>query len=120
VIPDPRMDCASELILSNRLRALWDEIRRLPLRQRIALLFNLRDDKGRGAIGLFPLLNVASIQMIAETLEMPVEELARLWNRLTLEDALIAERLGATRQQVINLRKAARQRLAKRTRAQGL
>jgi len=35
---------------------------------------------------------------------------------LPLEDAAIAERLGLTRQQVINLRKSARARLARRMR----
>jgi hypothetical protein len=40
--------------------------------------------------------------------------MAAVWNELPLEDAVIAERLGATRQQVINLRKCARARLSRR------
>jgi hypothetical protein len=116
-IVDQRTDAASELILNSRVSALWDEICSLPLRQRIALLFNLRDSRGRSAIGLFPLLNVASMERIADALEMPAQELAGLWNRLPMEDAMVAKHLGITRQQVINLRKSARQRLANRTRS---
>ena len=47
---------------------------------------------------------------------MPAPELAALWPDLPLEDAAIAERLGLTRQQVINLRKSARARLGRRMR----
>jgi len=118
-VADPRVDATSELILSNRVKALWDEICRLPLRQRIALLFNLRDTRGRSAIGLFPLLNVASMEKIATVLEMPIGELASIWNQLPMEDMAISQRLGITRQQVINLRKSARQRLANRARSFG-
>src|SRR5215471_11222959 len=118
-VADPRVDTTSELILSNRVKALWDEICRLPLRQRIALLFNLRDTRGRSAIGLFPLLNVASMEKIATVLEMPTCELASIWNQLPMEDMAISQRLGITRQQVINLRKSARQRLANRARSLG-
>ena len=97
-----------------RLERLWNEIIQLPLRQRMALLLNLRDENGGAAITLLPMLRIASIQQIAETLEMPAEELASIWNQLPLEDAAIGEKLGATRQQVANLRKCARERLSRR------
>jgi len=45
---------------------------------------------------------------------MTIEALAELWNSLPLDDHAIAARLGITRQQVINLRRAARERLARR------
>ena len=44
---------------------------------------------------------------------MPPEHLAEIWNELPLDDRTIAGHLGLTRQQVINLRSAARQRLAR-------
>jgi predicted DNA-binding protein (UPF0251 family) len=47
-------------------------------------------------------------------MELSTEELAALWNDLPLEDLRIAEMLGISRQQVINLRKSARHRLARR------
>jgi hypothetical protein len=99
----------------SQLEKLWVEIRELPLRQRVALLLSLRDDQGSGVLTFFPLLGVASIRQIAETLAMSAEQLATLWNQLPVDDATIAVSLGITRQQVINLRKSARQRLLRRT-----
>jgi hypothetical protein len=93
---------------------LWGEVCLLPLRQRIALLLNLRDAHGAGLLWVFPLTGVASLRQIARALEMPDPELAEMWNRLPLDDRRIAERLGCTRQQVINLRSAARKRLGHR------
>ena len=48
---------------------------------------------------------------------VPEDRFAELWNDLPLEDSAIAQLLGITRQQVINLRKTARERLARRMRA---
>jgi hypothetical protein len=45
---------------------------------------------------------------------MSMAELSEIWGRLPVDDHTIAERLGLTRQQVINLRKSARARLARR------
>jgi DNA-directed RNA polymerase specialized sigma24 family protein len=107
---DSRMD------QRGHLERLWGEIRELPLRQRVALLMSLRDTNGRAILALLPLIQIASIRQIAETLAMPAEKLAALWNQLPLSDAAIAESLGVTRQQVVNLRKCARERLWRRTR----
>lgn len=111
---DPRADALAELERIAYLRRLWDEIRQLPPRQSTALLLNLRDDQGRGVIALLPLTGVASMRQIADTLGMPAEKFAELWNRLPLDDATLAGLLGVTRQQVINLRKSARERLSRR------
>lgn len=92
---------------------LWSEIRALRPQQRAALLLNLRD-RDSSAIEIFVLLGVATIDELAAALEMSVEELAALWNALPLDDKTIAGRLGVSRQQVINLRRAARDRLARR------
>jgi hypothetical protein len=51
---------------------------------------------------------------LAATLEMPLEKFAAVWNELPWEDAAIALYLGLTRQQVVNLRKCGRERLARR------
>ena len=94
-------------------RQLWAEIRELPDRQRTALLLNLRSAHGT-AIELLADLGVASFRELADVLGLTKEDLAALWNRLPLDDREIAERLGVERQQVINLRSAARQRLQRR------
>ena len=111
--PATREDPADELARRARLAALWDEIERLPPAHRAALLLNLRDDRGGSAIDLFLFTGVASFAALAAALELREEELAALWNRLPLEDAEIAARLGLSRQQIINLRSTARRRLAR-------
>lgn len=96
------------------LQLLWREICQLPRRQRVALLLNLRNPQGINIITLLPATGIATFEQIARTLEMPVVEFEQLWADLPLDDLRIAAYLGATRQQVINLRKTARERLFKR------
>jgi hypothetical protein len=115
-LADKRGDIISELEQRRYVERLWLEICELPARQRAALLLNLRDDKGGDVIALFPMLGVATLRQLADALELPAEELAALWQDLPLDDATIAGRLGLTRQQVINLRKSARERLSRRMR----
>lgn len=97
------------------LQRLWQEIRLLNLPQRAALLLNLRDDSG-SATELFPLLGVATVGEIAQTVGLPEETFAALWSELPIEDQRIAALLDLSRQQVINLRRAARDRLRRRMR----
>jgi DNA-directed RNA polymerase specialized sigma24 family protein len=99
--------------LAGWVRQLWSEIGSLPDRQRAALLLNLRSSQGT-AIELIEDLGVATFGELADVLGMTKETLAQLWNRLPLDDKEIAEKLGVGRQQVINLRSAARQRLQRR------
>jgi len=96
------------------LTRLWSEIQQLPLRQRKALLLNLRDNANSNVISLFPHTGVASIREIANALEIAAPDFAAMWPDLPMEDARIAGLLNLTRQQVINLRKSARERLARR------
>ena len=116
-LPDPRPSVAAEVEQRCYLERLWAEICQLPLRQRAALLLNLRDAQGSEAIALLPLTGIATIGQIAKAVGLPDAEFFALWNDLPLEDATIARQLGVTRQQVINLRKSARARLARRMRA---
>jgi RNA polymerase sigma factor (sigma-70 family) len=115
-LPDTRPDVATEVDQRLYLQRLWAEICALPQRQRAALLLNLKTAQ-EGVIALLPVVGVATLRQIAEALAMPAEEFALLWNDLPLDDAAIAARLGLTRQQVINLRKSARERLGRRMRA---
>lgn len=113
---DPAPTAAMRLELRQRLERLWPEILRLPARHRSALLLGARGSAG-AAVGLVVDLGVATFREVAGALEMSPEELAELWNRLPLEDLEIAARLGLDRQQVINLRSTARQRLARQENA---
>ena len=96
------------------LHKLWREICELPLRQRLALLLNARDDSGESVVRFLPVTGIASIRQIGESLAIQARELAELWHELPLEDARIAVILNVSRQQVINLRRTARQRLHRR------
>lgn len=93
---------------------LWVEVLQLPVAQRIALLLHLRDERGGPALPYLPASGAASLRQIADAMGMQAQELAAIWSSLPWSDLKIAERLQLTRQQVINLRAAARQRLARR------
>jgi len=111
----PGMDAVLEQHLY--LSMLWEEVCSLPALQRSALLLNLRDANSDSVIAFVPYLGIASKNEIAELVGVPEDQFAELWNDLPLEDSAIAQLLGITRQQVINLRKTARERLARRMRA---
>ena len=116
-LPDTRVSLDVEVEQRMYVQRLWSEICQLPPRQRAALLLNLKDVKGGDCMALFLLSGIATASDIAQLLEMSVAQFLELWNELPLDDATIAQRLGITRQQVINLRKSARERLARRMRA---
>lgn len=98
-------------------RALWLEIRQLQPMQRKALLLNLRLGGAEvDALAVLLLSGISRFADIAAALEMTEPELAGIWNDLPYDDRRIAGMLGVTRQQVINVRRAARERLSRRFR----
>jgi DNA-directed RNA polymerase specialized sigma24 family protein len=104
----------SSLIYRSALLEVWREIDLLPPRQRIALLLGLRDENGSAITSLLVLLRIATFDELAAAVELSPGELAAIWDQLPLPDMVIAERLDLNRQQVINLRKSARDRLGRR------
>lgn len=99
------------------LEHLWCEIVALPERQRLALLLNLRDESRRGLVDLFPITGTASIEQIAEALGMDACKAGELWDRLPLSDAEIGAMIGASAQEVCNLRAIAKTRIRRRMKA---
>jgi DNA-directed RNA polymerase specialized sigma24 family protein len=118
-VPSYQANSATLVEYHQLLEQLWSEIGQLPRRQRVALLCNLKNQEGINVITLFPAAGVATFEQIAEVLEVPVEEFESLWRKLPLDDLNLAEYLGITRQQVINLRRSARDRLMRRMKALG-
>jgi hypothetical protein len=112
----PSREPDHDLVIDQRrfLARVWEEVGELPVRQRAALLLNLRDVTGAGLLWLLPVAGVATIRQIAGALEIQDAEFAALWREIPLDDATIGLRLGCSRQQVINLRMAARKRLTNR------
>jgi DNA-directed RNA polymerase specialized sigma24 family protein len=97
---------AEELIWKEYLLWLWQQLGELPPRQCAAFLLNssvLRD---------FELLGIASIRSLAPRFAMAGDHLAKVWQSLPLDDLAIAAELDCTRQQVINLRRVARDTLS--------
>ncbi|MBP9143566.1 MAG: hypothetical protein KBF21_09115 [Thermoanaerobaculia bacterium] len=115
-LPETRAGAHRELEGRQFLAALWSEVRELPLGQRRALLLNLRDEQGRDRLTLLTLTGLASRADLARLLDLPEPELRELWDELPLDDRTIAQRFDLTARQVINLRKSARARLARRLR----
>jgi hypothetical protein len=107
-------DAISLLDTQSALEKLWTEICGLPQPQRVALLLNLRDVQRRDALTLLPLTGIATLRDIASVLEIAPQKFAEMWNALPLDDLSIGALLRVSRQQVINLRKSARERLARR------
>ncbi len=113
----PTLDSETLLEQKHMLALIWQEVCQLPSRQRLALLLNFKDSRGQDLVSLLPYTRTATIEQIAEAIEFQLMDFLNLWNKLPLDDAAIAELLGATRQQVINLRKCARERLERRMNA---
>jgi len=111
---DETASVESSLVYRSALIEVWREVDLLPPRQRIALLLGLRDENGSAITSLLILLRIATFDELAGAVELSREELAAIWDQLPLPDMAIAERLDLTRQQVINLRKSARERLGRR------
>jgi hypothetical protein len=125
--PAELLDVADPLAMTPFLRfetrqylaLLWREVCALIPRQRAALLLNLRAPDSVNALALLVFVGVATIDEIADAIGIAPERLAEIWNDLPLDDLTIAAMLGLERQQVIDLRRSARARLTRRTRAEG-
>ena len=109
-VPDPRAGIDVALDHRRAAEQLWAHVQALPDRQRLAVLFNLRHDMMR----MLVVTGLTSFSALAAMVGLSADSFAALWNDLPLSDNQIADRLGCTRQQVINLRMAARKRLANR------
>ncbi|MDQ6808941.1 MAG: hypothetical protein M3Z64_05875 [Verrucomicrobiota bacterium] len=101
----PQSSPADDLAWKEYLTWLWREIAALSAPQAAAFLLHsdvLRD---------FELLGLASIRTVAARIGMAAEELATIWQELPVGDLAIATHLHCARQQVINLRRVARDKL---------
>lgn len=112
----PDTSATPDLRIDNRamLETLWREVGALRPLQRAVLLLNLRDFDGSNALALFVLLDIAAFDELAAAIGLSAESLAAVWSNLPMDDLRIGEMFSLRRQQVINLRQAARQRLGRR------
>jgi len=137
-LPDQRRRPGEQAEWSGFLERLWIQIAQLPRLHRLAYLLNFTAADGQ--LELFWIYGVVSIRQIGAALEISEEQFARawtllelsdrtwgfvracgtysekfavLWQHLPLTDTAIAGMLGMERQKVINLRKAAGDRLSR-------
>jgi DNA-directed RNA polymerase specialized sigma24 family protein len=96
------------------LRRLWNEMRQLPLRQRLALMLALKDIRRESMLTLLSELGIASYGEIASAVGLSADDFETILSCLPLNDREISKRLGITRQQVISARFSARRRLFRR------
>jgi hypothetical protein len=91
----------------EELRWLWEQMCLMPLEQRRAFLLNSE------VMEEFVLHGIASDRDLAAALEMSVDELSALWNRLPLDDDAIARCFHLNRASVPKWRQRARERLGR-------
>jgi hypothetical protein len=108
-----------DLIVNEWLRIAWNEITRLHVNERRALLLTLDASSG-ASIYTLVILGIVTIADIARALEMDPTELARIWHILPLDDEAMSENLGISRAKVVNLRRTARRRLRASMREYGV
>ena len=114
-VADSRMLSAEKKLEQQEfLKNLWAEILQLSEKQRTALLLSMRDEDGGSILPLFFSLRIATTKELVSALSMTSDQFGKFWSELPLDDLRIGSLLGITRQQVINLRKCARERLARR------
>ncbi len=111
-LPDVEQESGRKMDYIKFFQDVIREIRSLPLRQRRALLWHW---SGTDWCIIAAYAGCGLLEF-ADILEVEEEELYRIYPHLPLPDRVIAERLGVTQQQVINLRKSALERLRRRLR----
>ena len=125
-LPDTSFEDFRENIITSRhlrqndfemrveLKQIWQEICELPPNQRIALLYNLRDEHGREMLLMFFNTKIASLHEIAGAMNLNFKDCAVILPQLPLTDKIIAEKMKLTAKQIANLRKVARENLRRR------
>lgn len=107
-------DSTEREALRPLLKQIWQEIVRLPLGQRVALLLANRDTDRTSIAFLLSETDIATMREIGNAVDASPDEFAMLLAELPLSDNTLSKRLGVTRQQVINYRVSARRRLKRR------
>lgn len=97
-----------------RLEYVWREIRALPILQRNALLYNLRDERGGEMLLMFFNARIAALAELAEALNLTAVQFAELLPHLPFDDRKIAAVMNLSVKQIGNLRKTARDNLRRR------
>ncbi len=103
-----------DLEMRCKLEYIWREIQALPFLQRVALLYNLRDERGGEMLFAFFNTRIAALGELAEAMNLDKTQFAELLPQLPFDDRRIAAAMNLTVKQIGNLRKVARDNLRRR------
>lgn len=103
----------SRLEAAEVLGRVWEEIRRLPAKQRDTLCLSFEDESGDDLFSLLVDAGITNWSLLAQELGRPLGVLMLLWQRMPMDNAAVADELNATRQQVVKWRFRALRRLEK-------
>ena len=103
-----------DLEMRSTLEYIWQEIRALPVFQRVALLYNLRDERGGEMLFSFFNARIADLDELAATINLDKTQFVKLLPQLPFDDKRIATAMNLTVKQIGNLRKVARDNLRRR------
>ncbi len=103
-----------DLEMRLTLEYVWNEIRALPVFQRVALLYNLRDERGGEMLFSFFNTRIATLAELAEAMNLDKTQFVKLLPQLPFDDKRIAAAMNLTVKQIGNLRKVARDNLHRR------
>ncbi len=106
--------CETRLELRETLRQLWEEIRRLPQKQRDTFCLSFADDNGDDLFSRLIDAEVVTLPRLAEELGLTLERLITLWRDMPMDNHALAIELGATRPQINKWRYRALQQLRKK------
>lgn len=112
-LTDSTFRCESRLEVRELLRLLWDAVRRLPPKQRDTFGLSFADDSGDDLFTLLLDAGVATLPEVAAAFERSLQDLILLWQQMPMDNASVAQELGATRQQVNKWRFRALRQLEK-------
>ncbi len=111
---DAPFRCETRLEVRETLRQLWEEIRRLPPKQRDTFCLSFADENGDDLFSLLIDAEVVTLPQLAEELSLSLECLITLWREMPMEGQALATELGATRPQINKWRYRALQHLRKK------
>jgi hypothetical protein len=96
------------------LGSLWRAVRALREKQRLTFCFGFEYEKGEDLFTLLLDADIVTLSQLAQEFGRSSGELVKLWQKMPMNNASIAEELGATPQQVRQWRFHAEENLEKR------
>lgn len=111
---DQSVTSSARLEARETLQQLWEEICRLPPKQRETFYLSFRDEKGEDLFSLLFRAHVVTLPEIARDLGVPLERLVALWKAMPMDNDELSRELKASRPQLNKWRFRAVERLKMR------